>query len=160
MYSFNGLPSLGRINTGGVAKYYLMASKAFWCSSFHTNASWSFNRSKGEKTLVLPAKFAINLRKFICPSNLCNSFLLDGGLACEIALALFEEESHNFLPPPVLLSTINTNETIPLARLASTIYVPLWAFVSYFGQKVSITKDNVRCRLCSRNGCLAFPSLL
>ena len=45
---------------------------------------------KRRENFVFPATFAINLRKkFICQSNLCNSFLFDGGLACKIALALF-----------------------------------------------------------------------
>jgi hypothetical protein len=61
MYNFRGFPYFGGVNTSGVAKYSLMASKACCCSCPHTNSSLLFNLSNGENAFVLPATLEINL---------------------------------------------------------------------------------------------------
>lgn len=54
MYSRRAFPFLGGIRTGGLARFLLIASKASWCLSSHTNSSDPFSFSKAENTSRLP----------------------------------------------------------------------------------------------------------
>src|SRR5450432_586111 len=86
MYNFKGFPKIGGISTGGFIKACFNRSKAFWCSESHLKSCSDLNFNNGEKAIVLPDRFEINLlRKLTCPRNLCNSCLVEGGCASKMA---------------------------------------------------------------------------
>jgi len=90
MYNFILLSFRRGESIGGLVKYDLISSKAFWCSGSYLNTSSFFKRSNGEKACVLPLRFNMNLlRKFIFPNKDCNSFFVEGALVSTIAVVFF-----------------------------------------------------------------------